>query len=88
MASTTVVVKYGKDDLPIEVSLTDKVLAVKQQLESLTGLFVRKQKLIYKVCSGAGSCTTTAVHSDLPCFSLCTAILPGWWSHLVSGQGP
>jgi hypothetical protein len=77
MASTTVVVKYGKDDLPIEIPLTGKVLAVKQQLESLTGLFVRKQKLIYKVCFGAGSCITTAVHSDQPNFSVCMTFSPG-----------
>jgi hypothetical protein len=58
MASTTLVVKYGKDDLSVDTLPISTVAALKQQLESLTGLFVRKQKLIYKVRPGTGCCIT------------------------------
>jgi hypothetical protein len=44
-----VTVKYGKEDLRVEVAgWATTVRSLKQQLEAATGLFVRKQKLIFK----------------------------------------
>lgn len=41
-------VKYGLTDLSIELDHNSTVLQLKQQLQQLTGIFVRHQKLIYK----------------------------------------
>lgn len=41
-------IKHGPKEHPVTVSANSTVLALKQQLESLTGVFVRNQKLIFK----------------------------------------